>query len=161
MQIMLKFVKSSVAVAALVGVGMVSPAMAQSASEVAVRMQQLEEQVRQLTGQVEELSFQVKQLRAQGAAVPQQSGAAEPAKPAASVAVAAPQPAPPAAPMPQPTQQKRLAAAGINRRQSDARTGLRLQRFYGAVSSVRHLRQQKGCTAKRRASGNLRNDRSH
>ena len=108
---MLKFVKSSVAVAALVGVGMVSPAMAQSASEVAVRMQQLEEQVRQLTGQVEELSFQVKQLRAQGAAVPQQSGAAEPAKPAASVAVAAPQPAPPAAPMPQPTQQKRLAAA--------------------------------------------------
>ena len=107
MQIMLKFVKSSVAVVALVGLCMVSPAMAQSASEVAVRMQQLEEQVRQLTGQVQELSFQVKQLRAQGVAAPQQSGSAQPAKPAASVAVAAP----PSAPEPQPTQQKRLAAA--------------------------------------------------
>ena len=72
MQIMLKFVKSSVAAAAMLsmvwGSGLVSPAMAQSASEVAVRMQQLEEQVRQLTGQVEELSFQVKQLRAQAGA---------------------------------------------------------------------------------------------
>ncbi|WP_374332138.1 tol-pal system protein YbgF [Aestuariivirga sp.] len=106
---MLKFVKSSVAAAALVGVGLVSPAMAQSASEMAVRMQQLEEQVRQLTGQVQELSFQVKQLRAQGAAAPQQSGAAQPLKPAASVAVTEPAPAP--APEAQPTQQKRLAAA--------------------------------------------------
>lgn len=109
MQIMLKFVKSSVAVAALVGLGFVSPAMAQSASEMAVRMQQLEEQVRQLTGQVQELTFQVKQLRAQGTAVPQQTGAAQPLKPAASLAAVAPQPAP--APDPQPTQQKRLAAA--------------------------------------------------
>ena len=105
MQIMLKYVKSSVAAAAIVGLGLVSPAMAQSASEVAVRMQQLEEQVRQLTGQVEELSFQVKQLKAQGAA-PQQSGAAQPLKPPAAIA-AAPQPAAPE----QPTQQKRLAAA--------------------------------------------------
>ena len=103
---MLKFVKSFVAAAALVGVGLVSPAMAQSASEVAVRMQQLEEQVRQLTGQVQELSFQVKQLRAQGVAAQQQSGAAQPLKPAATAA-AAPQPPP----EPQPTQQKRLAAA--------------------------------------------------
>jgi tol-pal system protein YbgF len=105
-QIMLKFVRSSVAVAALMGAGLMSPAMAQSASEVAVRMQQLEERVRQLTGQVEELSFQVKQLQAQGAGATQQSGAAQPLKPAATIA-AAPQPAPP----PQPSQQKRLAAA--------------------------------------------------
>ncbi|WP_146256007.1 tol-pal system protein YbgF [Aestuariivirga litoralis] len=100
---MLKYVKSSVAAAALLGLGLMTPAMAQSASEMAVRMQQLEEQVRQLTGQVQELSFQVKQLKAQGGA-PQQSGAAQPQQPAASVAVAAPQPA-------EPSQQKRLAAA--------------------------------------------------
>jgi len=105
-QIMLNYVKSFVAAVALLGIGLMTPAMAQSASEVAVRMQQLEEQVRQLTGQVEELSFQVKQLRAQGAAVPQQSGAAESLKPAATIA-AAPQPAE----AEQPTQQKRLAAA--------------------------------------------------
>ena len=101
---MLKFVKSSVAAAALIGVGLVSPAMAQSASEMAVRMQQLEEQVRQLTGQVQELSFEVKKLRTQGG-VPQQSGAAQPLKPAVPLA-AAPQPE-----QAQPTQQKRLAAA--------------------------------------------------
>lgn len=105
MQIMLKYVKSSVAAAALLGAGLMSPAMAQSASEIAVRMQQLEEQVRQLTGQVEELSFQVKQMRAQGGAA-QQSGAAEPATPPAAAVAAAPVPD-----APQPTQQKRLAAA--------------------------------------------------
>lgn len=103
---MLNYVKSSVAAAALLGLslGLVSPAMAQSASEIAVRMQQLEEQVRQLTGKVEELSFEVNQLRAHGAA-PEQSGAAEQLKPAATIAAA------PAAEPPQPTQQKRLAAA--------------------------------------------------
>ena len=103
---MLNYVKSSVAAFALLGLGLglVSPVMAQSASEIAVRMQQLEEQVRQLTGQVEELSFEVKQLRAQGAA-PEQSGAAQQLKPAATIAAA------PAAEQPQPTQQKRLAAA--------------------------------------------------
>ncbi len=63
---MLNVVKSSVAFAALIGVGLISPAAAQSASEMAVRVQQLEEQVRQLIGQVEELSFEVKQLRSQG-----------------------------------------------------------------------------------------------
>ena len=106
MQIMLNYVKSSVAAFALLGLGLglVSPAMAQSASEIAVRMQQLEEQVRQLTGQVEELSFEVKQLRAQGAA-PEQSGAVQQLKPAATIAAA------PAAEQRQPTQQKRLAAA--------------------------------------------------
>jgi len=104
--IMLKLVKSSVAAAALIGVGLVSPAMAQDASEMAVRMQQLEEQVRQLTGQVQDLSFQVKQLRAQsGAAIQQQSGAVQPLKPAPKLAVQQP------APQPEPSQQKRLAAA--------------------------------------------------
>ena len=105
---MLRYVKTSVAVAALLGAGLLTPAMAQSASEIAVRMQQLEEQVRQLTGQVQELSFEVKQLRAQGgaAAAPQQSGALQQQQqmqvkpPAANVAA-----------QPQPTQQKRLAAA--------------------------------------------------
>lgn len=103
MQIMLNYVKSSVAAAALLcAAGLMSPAMAQSASEIAVRMQQLEDQVRQLTGQVEELSFQVKQLRGQAAA-PQQSGAAAPVNPPAAAVAAAP--------APEPTQQKRLAAA--------------------------------------------------
>ncbi|MCA3561205.1 MAG: tol-pal system protein YbgF [Aestuariivirga sp.] len=104
---MLKFVQSSAAAAALVGIGLLSPAMAQSASEMAVRVQQLEEQIRQLTGQVQELSFEVKQLRADGAAAPRQSGAAQPLKAAAPLATAAPQPAP----APEPSQQKRLAAA--------------------------------------------------
>ena len=51
-QIMLRYVKTSVAAAALLGAGLLTPAMAQSASEMAVRMQLLEEQVRLLTGQV-------------------------------------------------------------------------------------------------------------
>lgn len=100
---MLRGVKFSVAVSALIVASLLSPAMAQSASEMAVRMQMLEEQVRQLTGQVQELSFEVKQLRAQAApgAVPQQSGAVQPmTPPAASVAG-----------QPEPSQQKRLAAA--------------------------------------------------
>ncbi|MFN4143881.1 tol-pal system protein YbgF [Aestuariivirga sp.] len=101
---MLKYVKSSVAAAALLGV-LVSPATAQSASEMAVRMQQLEEQVRQLTGQVQELSFEVKQLRAQsGAGAAQQSGAVQQLQQPKAPAVAAAEP-------PQPSQQKRLAAA--------------------------------------------------
>jgi len=106
---MLKYVTTSVAAAALLGAGMFSPAMAQSASEMAVRMQLLEEQVRQLTGQVQELSFEVKQLRAQSGAqaVPQQSGALQqqqqqPAMKAPAAAAAA---------QPKPSQQKRLAAA--------------------------------------------------
>lgn len=86
---MLKFVKTSVALSALMAASLMSPAMAQDASDMAVRMQQLEEQVRQLSGQVEELSFEVKKLRAQG-----QSGAVQ--------ELQAPAPA---------TQQKRLAEA--------------------------------------------------
>jgi tol-pal system protein YbgF len=102
-QIMLRFVMTSVAASALIGAGLFSPAMAQSASEMAVRMQQLEEQVRLLTGQVQELSFEVKQLRAQpgAAAVPQQSGAVEQLTPPSAVVAG----------QPRPSQQKRLAAA--------------------------------------------------
>ena len=100
---MLRFVKMSVAASVLIGAGLISPAMAQSASEVAVRMQQLEDQLRRLTGQVEELSFEVKQLRAQSgaAAVLQQSGAVQQMMPPAAQAAA----------QPEPSQQKRLAAA--------------------------------------------------
>lgn len=73
---MKKFLRSAAAVA-LLGAGLVSPALAQSASEMAVRMQQLEEQVRTLMGQVEELNYEVKQLRAHAGAG--QQGAAQPA----------------------------------------------------------------------------------
>jgi tol-pal system protein YbgF len=102
-QVMLKFVKTSVAALALIGAGLMSPALAQSSAEMAVRMQLLEEQVRQLTGQVQELSFEVKQLRAEtgAASLPLQSGAAEPMTPP-TAAVAS---------QPEPSQQKRLAAA--------------------------------------------------
>ena len=94
---MLKIVKSSVAIAALLGWSLLTPAMAQDASEMAVRMQQLEQQVRLLMGQVEELSFEVKQIKGQStAAIPQKSG------------ILQPQLLPPEAP---PTLQKRLAAA--------------------------------------------------
>lgn len=104
---MLKYVTTSVAAAALLGAGLFTPAMAQSASEMAVRMQMLEEQVRQLTGQVQELSFEVKQLRAQSGAPadPQQSGALQQQQPLMKP------PAATAAAQPKPSQQKRLAAA--------------------------------------------------
>ncbi len=100
---MLRFVKMSVAASVLMGAGLFTPAMAQSASDVAVRIQQLEDQLRRLTGQVEELTFEVKQLRAQSgaAAVPQQSGAVQQLIPPAAQAAA----------QPEPSQQKRLAAA--------------------------------------------------
>ncbi|MCB2056806.1 MAG: tol-pal system protein YbgF, partial [Novosphingobium sp.] len=74
---------------ALLGLGLALPAAAQSASEMALRMQQLEEQVRQLMGQVERLDYEVKQLRAQS-----KSGALEP--------------------MPEvPSTQKKIAAASV------------------------------------------------
>ncbi len=72
---MKKFLRSAAAVA-LLGIGLITPALAQSASEMAVRMQQLEEQVRMLMGQVEELNYEVKQLRAQAGG--NQQGAAQP-----------------------------------------------------------------------------------
>jgi tol-pal system protein YbgF len=94
---MLKTLKFSVAVATLLGWSLFTPAMAQDASQMAVRMQQLEDQVRRLMGQVEELSFEVKQLKGPASAsVPVRSGAVEPLQlPKES----------------QPTQQNRLAAA--------------------------------------------------
>jgi tol-pal system protein YbgF len=100
-QIMLNFMKIPLAALALVGLGLVSPVFAQSASDMAVRMQQLEDQVRRLTGEVQELSFEVKQLRAQAGAAPQQSGAVQQMTP----------PAAQVAEQPGPSQQKRLAAA--------------------------------------------------
>lgn len=92
MLIMLRVLKSAVAAAALAGVYLTSPAIAQSASEMAVRVQLLEEQVRSLSGQVEQLTYQMQQLQVQSG---QKSGAIEPLEI-------------PAAP---PTQQKRLADA--------------------------------------------------
>jgi tol-pal system protein YbgF len=105
-QIMLKILKFAVAASALIGASFFSPAFAQSASEMAVRMQQLEEQVRLLTGQVQELSFEVRQLRAQAGAgaARQQSGALQQPQQAQPPAVQA-------ARQPEPSQQKRLAAA--------------------------------------------------
>ena len=44
---MVRYVKCSIAACVFVGLGLVSPALAQSASEMAVRLQLLEEQVRQ------------------------------------------------------------------------------------------------------------------
>ena len=92
MFIMRKFLITSAA-AALLGAGVVSPAVAQSASEMAVRMQMLEEQVRTLMGQVEQLNYEVEQLKS---GAPQKSGALQQA---------------PAVRAAQPTQQQRLAAA--------------------------------------------------
>lgn len=66
---MLSVLRGSVAVSVLaLGFGFATPAFAQSAAEVSVRMGQLEEEMRQLTGQVEELSNQVRQLKSQLAA---------------------------------------------------------------------------------------------
>ena len=62
---MYMYLKSTVAAAALMSAALLSPALAQTASEMAVRMSQLEEQVRTLMGEVEQLNFEVKQLRAQ------------------------------------------------------------------------------------------------
>ena len=59
---MLKYLRYLMTLA-LFASGLASPALAQSASELAVRVSQMEEQMRQLVGQVEELTFQVKQLK--------------------------------------------------------------------------------------------------
>jgi tol-pal system protein YbgF len=77
---MLKYLRSSVAVALVAGGMLVTPAQAQSASEIAVRMSQLEDEVRQLTGQVEQLTYEVKQLRNQAGAAAK-SGAADSLQP--------------------------------------------------------------------------------
>ncbi len=96
---MVRYVKCSIAACVFVGLGLVSPALAQSASEMAVRLQLLEEQVRQLTGQVQELSFQLKQMRA----APGTAAAQQPAAPEVALT----------APAPELTQQNQTAAAPI------------------------------------------------
>ena len=73
--------RSSVAAAAVIVVGLAGPAMAQSAAETSVRMGQLEDEMRQLTGQVEDLTNQVRQLKTQLAV--NAGGAAAPAAPGA------------------------------------------------------------------------------
>ena len=67
---MLKYLKSTVAAAAIVGAVLVTPAQAQDASELALRMSQIEEQVRQLTGQVEQLTFELKRIKSAKADAP-------------------------------------------------------------------------------------------
>ncbi|MGQ0486658.1 MAG: tol-pal system protein YbgF [Hyphomicrobiales bacterium] len=76
---MLVYVRSTVTAALLLGGAVFSPAFAQSASDMAVRMGQIEEQMRMLIGQVEELTFQVQQLQSQ-LAQPGKTGAAPLAK---------------------------------------------------------------------------------
>jgi tol-pal system protein YbgF len=94
--IMLRHTIVFVAAMGLAGLGLPTSSLAQSASEMALRLQQLEEQVRQLTGEVEQLSFQLKQLRTAAAA-----GGAQPQVPAATLSP----------PSDQAGQQQRLAAA--------------------------------------------------
>jgi tol-pal system protein YbgF len=62
---MLVYVRSTVTAVLLLGGAVFSPVFAQSASDMAVRMGQLEEQMRMLMGQVEELTYQVQQLQGQ------------------------------------------------------------------------------------------------
>jgi tol-pal system protein YbgF len=60
------------------------PAAAQSAAQINVRMNQLEDQIRQLVGQVEQLTFEVQQLKGAIGAQPQarkKASAAEPVAP--------------------------------------------------------------------------------
>ncbi len=79
---MLKYLRNLLMTAIFFG-ALASPALAQSASELAVRVSQMEEQMRQLVGQVEELTFQVKQLK--GMRAESETGAVEslPNQPAA------------------------------------------------------------------------------
>ncbi|MBM3519828.1 MAG: tol-pal system protein YbgF [Alphaproteobacteria bacterium] len=82
---MLKSLRNSVALAGLAGcLWLTAPALAQSDSELAVRMSQVEDQLRQLMGQVEQLTYELRQLKA--AAGQTNTGAAEtaPAKKLAS-----------------------------------------------------------------------------
>lgn len=91
--------RCSVAAAVLTMAAFMAPAMAQSASDNAVRMSQLEDQMRQLTGEVEALTNQVRQLKAQmasnaGSAAPVQQQAPLKLKKLSAVAPSAPAAAP-------------------------------------------------------------------
>jgi tol-pal system protein YbgF len=73
---MLTLLRGPVAAIALFGIVQASPVLAQSAGDVSVRLDQVEEQMRQLIGQVEQLTYEVKQLKSQLAG--RDTGAAEP-----------------------------------------------------------------------------------
>ena len=81
---MLNSLRCSVAAVVLIGIlggaTLVSPAMAQSAAEISVRMSQMEDEMRQLMGQVEQLTYEVKQLKGQLGKT--DTGAADPVAPA-------------------------------------------------------------------------------
>ena len=79
--------------ALLLGGAVFSPVFAQSASDMAVRMGQVEEQMRMLMGQVEELTYQVQQLQVQ-LANGGKTGQAPLLKKDRQQAAAQPQPAP-------------------------------------------------------------------
>ncbi len=64
----------------LMGTALISPVQAQTAEELASRLNQMEEQMRLLVGQVEELTYTVKQLQGQ-LKNETKTGAAEPLKP--------------------------------------------------------------------------------
>lgn len=62
---MLKSLRFSVAAAVVAGFAALSPAQAEDAAQLALRVSQMEEQMRMLVGQVEQLTFEVKQLKSQ------------------------------------------------------------------------------------------------
>lgn len=101
---MFKQLGCSLAAACVAGGLLLTPAQAQSAADVAVRMQQLEDEVRQLMGQVEQLTFEVKQLKKQMAgarsgaldAAPAPADAVKPRALVSAPAETAPPTAPPA-----------------------------------------------------------------
>jgi tol-pal system protein YbgF len=71
--------KSSFIAVLLIGTAVFSPAQAQTAEELASRLNQMEEQMRLLVGQVEELTFTMKQIQGQ-LKNETKTGAAEPQK---------------------------------------------------------------------------------
>ncbi len=76
---MSKTFKASFIALLFMGTAFVSPGFAQSADDVSLRLNQMEEQMRQLVGQVEELTYTVKQLQGQ-VGKSQKTGEATPLK---------------------------------------------------------------------------------
>jgi tol-pal system protein YbgF len=77
---MSNLVKSSFVALLLMGTAFIAPVQAQTAEELASRLNQMEEQMRLLVGQVEELTYSVKQLQGQ-LKTGIKSGETEPLKP--------------------------------------------------------------------------------
>src|SRR3954452_11433598 len=95
---MMRFLRSLLLPAILVGTCLASPARAQlSESELVMRLNRLENQVRQLTGQVEQLQYRNQQLEQQLGRAAQGGPQTVPARPSA----AQPQYAPPPQSYPQ------------------------------------------------------------